>query len=259
MLTMNVNTDIAEALKKFYALEPRQFPFIVALAMNRTMKVIKQLERDAMVKAFDRPTPFTLNGLQTNIAKKEKLEASIGLREFAGKGTPASKYLAPEIYGGQRPLKRMEKALQAIGVMPAGMYAVPAKGAPLNAYGNLTGGYIVKVLSALRAFSEVGYKANRTAASAKRAKGKQKQFFAVTDPARGLPLGVYERKAKAIHMVIAYVPKAVYDKRLPFFEVAEKNAKDLLPYALQQAAKQALATSRSGARLSDFSDALGLF
>lgn len=262
MITLDVKTDIAEALKKFAKLEPRQFPFIVSLAMNRTMRVVKQIERDQMTKQLDRPTPYTLNALQTDIATKQKLEASISLKAFAGKGVAAAKYLAPNIYGGGRSYKGLERALQRAGALPMGMYAVPAKNLALDQNGNIPRGLIVKIISELGGFAEGGYMANRTARSAKRKRGFLINFFVVKpgEPAnqRGMPPGVYQRNGNWSKMVIAFVKAPTYSKRYTFYETAESQARTLLPAALKNAAEQALATSRDATfTLADLNRILG--
>lgn len=256
-LTVNVKTDIAEALARLSKLEPRQFPFIVALAMNRTMKVIKQDLRDEMAKVFDRPAPFTLNALATNAAKKESLEASVRLREFAGKGVPASKYLVPQIYAGPRKHKRFEIALIRAGVMPPDLFAVPGQSAPLDNYGNLRGSYITQILSYLKAFGEQGYVANRTARSTARRKA---QFFAVNPQNQrtaGLPYGIYQRTGDNIKLVIAFVKQPTYRKRFDFYGVAEKDARKLLAVELQKAGEYAISTSRANITASDIARAIG--
>ncbi len=242
MIELDVKTDIAKGLAQYAALDSRQFPFIVSLAINRTMRRIKADERQVMGSVFDRPTPFTLNSLQTVAARKDNLEAVIKLRDFAGKGTPASKYLAAQIGGGSRPHKPHEKALAAAGILPPGLYAVPAQGAPLNAYGNLNGAYVSRILSYLKANRDGTQ--NRTKGSMVR-NSRQKQFFAISQPdKRGLPLGIYERRSGGIRMVIAFVKAPTYAKRLPFIDVAQRDARLYLAEELRIAAEQAMATSR---------------
>lgn len=252
MIEVNVQTNIAETLKKFYRLEPRQFPFIVSLALNRTAKQINENEKKEIAKVFDRPVPFTLNSLQGVPATKERLEVSVKLRDFAGKGIPASKYLAPEIYGGARPAKRFELALRAAGILPADMFAVPASGAALDAYGNMPASYINRILSYLRANRDVTQ--NRTKRTTRK---KALQFFAITAPnTRGLPLGIYERSPGKISMVIAFVKQPQYAPRFKFYDVAQQNTEAILARELEKAAEYAINTSNTTLRLEDFTSLL---
>src|SRR3546814_6873764 len=55
-------------------------------------------------------------------------------------------------------------ALQRVG-LPGDQYAFPAAGAELDAYGNMSRGQVVRLLSYLQAFGEQGYRANATARS----------------------------------------------------------------------------------------------
>lgn len=246
---MDVKTDIAKAMAKIAKIEPRQFPFIVSLAMNTTMREVKKELRKDMAETFDRPTPFTLNGLRTLTATKQKLGAEVALREFAGKGTPTAKYLEPQVYGGNRVAKRFERALRASGALPADLFAVPANNAPLNKYGNVTGPYIVRMLSYLKSNTDATQ--NQTKKSAAKA---TKAFFVINTPTSRLPMGIYERKNNGIRMIFAFVKQPHYQKLFKFFEVAEEKARQHLPEQTRLAIERALSTSRTNLTTADFSD-----
>lgn len=262
-IEFNVQSELARALAQFTGLRTRDLPFIAATAINMTMKQVKGDLKADMAAVFDRPTPFTLNSLQTApIATKDSLAAVLRFRDFAGKGTPAWKYLAPEMYGGQRKLKGFERALAAAGVLPQGYIAVPAKDFPLDRYGNIPGSYLVQVLSYLRAFGEQGYTANRAAKGAK----TRRRFYVVNDKSsaqdkRGLPWGIYERggafnktsAAKALginsRLVIAFVKPATYSVQFRFGDNAQAAAAKYFPGNVDKAAHIALeALKRNGAQ-----------
>lgn len=251
---MVIKTDIAQVLKRFEALEPRQFPFIVSLAMNKTGKIVREGLKNNMPLSLDRPTNFTLNSLMIRPATKIKLETDVGLREFAGKGTPASKYLLPQIHGGDRKHKRFERALIESGLMPNNYYAVPGGSAPLDNYGNVRGSYITSMLSYLKSSPDSFQ--NRTARSSNRKSVKNQQFFVINNTDSHLPLGIYQRKATTIGLIFAFVKKPNYSKRFLMFEIAEKLTRQHIQDELYKAAEQALKTSSSKASLSDFANAL---
>lgn len=225
-----------------------QIPFATAVALTRTAQRIKEAEVAALPRVFDRPTPYTMNSLYTKAATKRQLEAEVWFkdRRATSKGTPATAYLIPNVHGGDRSRKRMEVALQRVGLLPAGMIAVPGEGATLDAYGNMSRGQIVQILSWLQAFGEQGYRANSTASTRARiAKGSVKrgvrgtEYFASRGPghwfgARGwkqgraqhLPAGVYRRTkfgfGQSIKPVLMFVRAPVYRPRFDFYGIADR-------------------------------------
>lgn len=259
MITLDVRTDIAKALKQFHVLEPRQFPFIVALAMNRTMKQVRDQERIALARSYDRPTPRTLAGLYTRAATRDRLEALVALKDESPKGTAPDKYLKPTIEGGPRRLKAFERALKAAGYLPDGMFCVPAKDFTLDQFGNIPGGYITRLLSYLRASRSDNNPGLRGRGKRRAHARRQSTFYVIngqSKDARGLPWGIYERggawgkraAASALginsRLVIAFVKQPVYRKQFKFHELARREAVRLLPIELRAAAEQAIRTSR---------------
>lgn len=197
--------------------------FATVVALTQTAGDIKAALRQDMQSAFDRPTPYTLNSLRVNPATKQHPRADVWIKD------DATKWLLPQVQGGKRNLKRFEKALQARMLMPKGWYAVPAGGAKYDAYGNISKGVIMKLLSALKAAEiTAGYSANRTAASAKRRKGKQEQYFSLVKPHGKLKPGLYQRigfaHGSAVKPVLLYVSSVTYRQRFDFYGKANTIA-----------------------------------
>lgn len=244
MLTLDFQTDVAQALKKLYTLTPEQLAKTVATAMNRTMSTIVSKERARIAQVFDRPTPYAVRAPYAISAKPDNLIGfiSTGDGRSPGKGTPANRFLGPEIYGGDRNLKRFERALASKGILPSGLYCVPSKEAAsygiIDQYGNIKRSFIVQVLSGLQAFSEVGYLANRSAKSKRK---QRQQFFAVNgNSPRGLPLGIYQRINRSFRLVIAFVSEPHYRKRFDYFEIAQSTAERFFISDLKDAADKAI-------------------
>ena len=274
MIEFKVNDELARALAQITQLRDRDLPFIAATAINMTAKEVRKDLQDEMRQVFDRPVPFTINSLQTApIATKTNLTATLRYKDFAGKGVPAWKYLAPQIYGGERKLKGFERALQGAGLLPKGYVALPAKDFPLDQYGNIPGAYIVQVLSYLRAFGEVGYTANKAAKG--KGRGTKRRFFVVNGTNsrdnRGLPWGIYERggaygktaAAEALginsRLVIAFVPMPAYSKRFDFQGVANASAARHFPKNIDKAAQIALNALKRNRTQWGVGDVLGLY
>lgn len=246
-LTIKSNSDQTAAR---IAMRAKQLPFAAAVALNRTAYKAKPAEEREMRDVFDRPTPYTLSSVFVKRATKSNLNAVISLKDVASKGTPAAVFLLPQITGGTRPMKRFEKALQSIGVLPEGYRVMPGSGATLDAYGNLSRGQIVQILSYFKAFPDAGYKPNitvdRKLSLAKGSKRKLGYIYFVGSPGARLPLGIWQRVqlagGYAIKPVLIFVRSAKYRPTLDFIRVGELTAKSDLGDELRQALEEAMAS-----------------
>ena len=231
---------IVKDLKAF----EKQHRFASVIAMTRTAQAVKAAERKEMAKAFDRPTRYTLNALYMRRATKAVPEARVGFMDFPGKGTPAWRYLGPEIEGGARRYKRFERSLAAAGLLPHGLYAVPGDGADLDAYGNMSRGQIVKILSALRASADPLQNASK-ADKSRRRRRKENYFVGGIGRAAPLPPGIYKRIGSGPAIpVVAFVAAPHYRKRFDFFGVADRTVKSRLDIEFAHAFEQASRTAR---------------
>lgn len=96
----------------------RQLPFAGALALTRTAELGRNDVKAGMPQTFDRPTPFSVNGITIISARKTRLEAKIIVKDIQ------AEYLRlQELSGIRQPKKR---AL----ITPAAI--------KLNQYGNIT-------------------------------------------------------------------------------------------------------------------------
>lgn len=226
----------------------KQMHFAQVVALNRTAKIVKQGELEVMRARFDRPTPYTMSSLFTMPAKRgqSQLFAKVYFKDESFKGIAATKFLAPGVYGGQRGHKRSERALIANGLMKADQYLVPAAGARLDAYGNVKRGQVVQVLSALKAFGQQGYMANRTGSKRSQRKSSKSDYF-VGNPG-GEGQGIWQRVqfghgtgAKPIFM-FASAPK--YRVIVPFEKIADNMTKKHLPVQYAIAFDEAMKTAK---------------
>lgn len=216
--------------------------------------------RDAVQKqlpvAFDRPTPYTLNSLFVKPARADRLEAEAFFKDELGTsklGRPATKYLLPEVEGGPRSVKGFERALQLAGFLAPGHFAVPAAGARRDAYGNVSTGQIVQILSQLRITLTAGHARNmpfdarKQIAAQRRAGGR---FFVVRVGEKGPAPGVYQREfgGQNIAPVFIFVSRAQYSRRLDFYGIARQVSVRNFPGHLDRAFSAHLArlTSRRG-------------
>ena len=251
-MQQGVKIEGLEELKYSLIAMRKEFPYAVARTLSKVAVLAREGEYKEMKKVFDRPTPYTLKSLYTKSAKMDDLTSAIWLKGKmeAGKGTPAIYYLAPQIFGGARSLKRHESALRRIGILPPDLYCVPGKGADLDAYGNMKSAQIVKILSYFQAFSEVGYRANITEQRKKKmAKGTKKKlgvtYFAIRKRRGKLAPGIYQRtELMGVKMLIAFVKRPHYMKRLLFWETAREVANKEWKHLFDEAMEAALAKGR---------------
>ncbi len=256
MLEYKVTGDVRAITDQLSRMAKEQIPFATAKALTMTAKAV-QREIDAEIKrVFDRPTPYTQRATFVRTATKQRLFAEVKLKDESFKGNPAVRYLQAQVEGGPRKHKGFEKLLIRAGVMPAGWYAVPGAAAPLDAYGNIAGGTITRILSQVQASRDP--LANASARSRKRkAKVRGGRYFAVMpgrERTKHLKPGIYERIGfgfgSAIKPVLIYVQRAPkYRKRLQFYRIADQVARMRFPIEFARAAREAISTARPAGRM----------
>lgn len=230
----------------------RQMPFAASRGLNLVGKRIQEQQVHEMRDIFDRPTPYTLSALRLKPATKTKLVAEVAFKNEATKAIAADKFLAAQVAGGERRMKRFERALQAARVLPAGYCAVPGSGAEIDAYGNMKPSQIVQILAWFRAFPETGYRANMTDKSKGRlAKGSKKKgtlgyaYFA--GKIKGQE-GIWKRygfaRGSAVKPVLIFVRWARYEARYDFDYVARHTFEREGEALMRQAIAEALRTAR---------------
>lgn len=205
--------DTSAAFVESLAKRSTNIQFASAVALTRTAQKVKAAQIDLMQQKLDRPTRFTLNSLQLKPATKTKLEAIVETKQGFG-SVPAGRYLSPLVDGGERRMKASEKRL--------GSYWTPARGASLDASGNIRGSTINKVLSQLKLRADT----QQNASGSKRSKAKRKS------DAYFLQNGiVFQRKGKTKPAPFLILVKKVptYRRMLPWYETATEVVDQTLP------------------------------
>lgn len=251
-MRITVKSNIASVLRGLDRSE-KQVRYATAVALTRTAQDVRRAEYDEMRRTFDRPTPYTLRSLFVKGATRANLEAVVWVKDDrAGSGTPAERYLLPQIVGGPRGLKGFEKALQRAGYMRAGDRAVPGRFARLDRYGNVSFGQIIQILSQLRITLTAGHDRNISTDRKKAAKARQRaggQYIALPNGRGKLPPGIYQRRDFAIgsaapRAVFVFVSGASYRKRFHFERVARRTIAERLPVHFTRAYREALGGAR---------------
>ena len=238
--------DVARQIKEV----GKQAEYAAAVALTRTAQDIRTELKEEMRRSFDRPTPYTMNSLFVKGANKSNIESKVWLKDNPfGKGTSADRYLGPQINGGVRSLKGMERALQATGLMARNDFAIPAAGAQLDSYGNVKRSQIVQILSQLKVQLKAGYESRRSdsAASKRSVRRQGKTYFAIPKAIGGLKPGVYLKikfgHGSAIKPVFIFTPSARYKPRFKFFDVGLKVATERFPVHFRQEMEKAIRTA----------------
>lgn len=228
-----------------------QVEFAAAVSLTRAAKDAQAAIRSEMQRAFDRPTTYALNGTFMKAATKVNLEARVWVKDNPfGKGTPADRFLLPEIYGGKRGQKGMERMLQAAGLLPAGWFAVPAAGAQMDGNGNVKRSQITQILSQLQVQQKAGFESRRSnSAASRRTVARQGvTYFALPQATRGLRPGIYLKRrfahGSAIRPVFIFVRAVQYKPLLKFFEVGQAVAELRFAFHFDTELKKAIATAK---------------
>ena len=226
-------------------LEPlRQIQRATPRAIKRALDKTAFEARDAAVaeikRVFDRPVPYTQNAVYTQPSRLETMTAIVGLKDQAMSGTPAAKYLQPQMGGGERRQKRFEKWLVYHGIMRANQFAVPGRGAPLDAYGNVRRGLYTQILSALQA-SPDPMQNETTRSRARRQRRGGYRIFVVRR--NGQPIGIGRaRGAGDLEMLFFFITNSPrYERRFKFADLVIKTAAREFPRKLDEQIRRELA------------------
>jgi hypothetical protein len=248
---------------------PQRLRNAVATALTRTAIAVREAQRAEMRDVFDRPTPFTLGSLFVQPASGDQAvpEARVGIKDNVGGARSAWSWLRWQVLGGMRTNTAFERKLIAAGAMRDGDRMVPGRYAKRDAFGNVSRGQLVQILSQLRIDSTIGStrslprldfndrkidrnrKLRSIRAAYKRAGG---QYLALPNgSARGKLLpGIYlvdRFNRQDILPVLIFVSKAQYEaRRFDFSYVAELAIQRNLPGHLTGQLARAVLAKQAG-------------
>lgn len=225
-MDLKVGLDAKALQRDLSALAENEIPRAAASALNRLATGARLKVVDRMKEVFDRPNAFTLNGFFTRPATGKNLEAWVATRDFARRGTPAITYLGPQIRGGERDMKRFEKALRTVS---DGQYVVPGKDCPLDENGNIKRGIIIQILSRLNLMqdptSNMGDRtARRIAKQLKNARGSRSEYFVGYERGNRRPRGIFMLIAPGkVGEILRFVSQPHYKARLPVEQIVNET------------------------------------
>lgn len=203
-----------------------QMPFAVASALTAQVKSIQATMPSALEQDLDRPTDFTKRSVYIVPARKDKLEASVGIKD------KQAEYLLFQVRGGERFPRR--RALK----LPSEALVDGASGAPikLDAHGNIRRADLRRMVNAAK-------QANPT-----QRKGKAKPgsvFYGVPKNRPGASAGLFQRTDKGLLPLVLFPQRsAKYSPRFRFYERAREITNQQFEQLLAKSWARALATAR---------------
>ncbi len=237
-------------------------------ANRLAMQGVRDIQAE-MRRVFDRPRRQTLNALKW-VDNSGPGTATIAWRDSGevGKGVVSpSRWLRMQIVGGPRGQKGSERRLQfARGGGGQAVYLVPTRYAPTDAYGNVPGLRMVKILSDLQSLGGdgQGFDGNRRADGRSRGRRRRESYFAIWPgtPGRRLPSGklmpnnlppaIYQRfgtgTGEYIRPIFIFARSApVYRPRLDLVEVVRRTvATKAGEFFLRAMRRERVFTERAG-------------
>jgi hypothetical protein len=218
-----------EALQGLGELQ-KKMPSIAARTLTTLAYDAKKEVEGWLPRVLDRPTPYTMRSLFVFQAEKNDLRAAVAFRSEFGKmprtmmdSIEASRSMRVQVFGGARRHKASERTLLSNGITTTSRsYLVPAKGAQRDAYGNVPGSFMNKVLfqGVKRGSASQGYHRPLNNRGQHEAKRKGQYFVMRRD---GVARGIYQNMGKKAPPlpVFLFAEKAQYKKRVSFYAIAQ--------------------------------------
>lgn len=209
----------------------RRMGYVTYTTLNRTAAAVLADEQAEMKRVLDRPTPYTLNSMRIEYARRNSLTARVLFKDGLGnKNRSPERWIGRQVSGGPRGMKAAEGRISREVIGGQQLYLVPTRYAPLDAYGNVSRAVIVKILSSIQALGDAS--ANRRRRS--RGRRRDEEYFAIYSNRPGLKPGIYRRMRTAfgagvipIFTFAKNAPK--YSSRYDFYGTAERSAARHLP------------------------------
>jgi len=243
-LKVSVKVESAKLQQGLKQLSNGEMAGAIAEGLTRLAGGARLQVVDRMKEVFDNPSRFTLNGFYTKPAKADDLTAWVATRDYAPNGTPAIRYLGPQIYGGPRDMTKFEKAMRGI---TEGQYIIPADGAPKTATGDLQRGFVTQILSRLGLMRDSTANMSpstrkRLARQGKIAKGQKSEFYVARERGNGRPIGLYRVAGSGkVEPVLWFVAKQpIYEIRLPVEQIVEDTVARRYDRIMTSALRKAL-------------------
>lgn len=223
-MRVNVSSNIDQVLGSTRRIHP-QFCFACAKALTDTVRLVQFGLPAETERTLDRPTDFTKRGFYIQAARKDNLQASVGVKD------KQAAYLQYQVEGGKRAPRKVALRLPSV--------------VQLNAHGNVPAGLVRTLIARAKA----GKRA--TKGQARRFGVSQKSELFYGEPGDGRPAGIYKRVVLSAtrHQLVPVIvfPKqdAQYtDRRFDFYGFVHRTFEREFEPALGRAWVEALASAK---------------
>mgnify|MGYP001035941654 CR=1 FL=1 len=242
MTLIDVSHNIKDVERELNRVARDQLPFASAVAITRTAKILDRELSGQLSAELDNPTPYIARATFSTSARKDRLEATIGVRDQASRGASPAQYVQEHFSGDARGMKPYELALQSIGALPRGMRAVPGTGIKLDRFGNPNRRDVQEVIGAMRrGISVFKGKGKRTVLTGYFVRMPQDG----RPQARHLAPGIWRRIGMdAVVPVFLFVEQADYRKRFDLPKLARTVIDREFGRELAKSLDQAVRTAR---------------
>jgi len=223
-MRIDLTSNVREVIPAIDALFSDQVPYAIALALTKTARLVADGLPADLTQDLDRPTEFTKRGFYVQAARKDFLQATVGVKD------KQAAYLGYQIEGGER--RPMKKALR----LPANVQ--------LNDYGNVPSGLIRQLIARAKAGRRV------TKGQARRFGVSQELDLFYGEPPDGRPAGIYKRvtisptRHQLVPIIVFPARPATYRAHFDFAARAARIADREFGAAFTAAWQQAVATAR---------------
>lgn len=242
-MNVTLEVDVASFRRNLAGFSDRRIAAAISTALTRTAWELREDWNKQLRSNLQQPTPYTMRSVKVQTATAQKLEAAtfVSQQGRPGEVVPAE-YLGTQERGGDRNLRKFERALVAKGAMPSGHRALPGQYAKIDGFGNVTRSQIVQVLNQIAgADVSVGYRRVIGKTEAKRAQAARRSgrlYVAIPKKIGQLEAGIYERKQRQLLPVFFFVDRTTYRKKLNLVERGKSMVVDKVTAQIERAIRE---------------------
>jgi hypothetical protein len=217
-----VSSNIDQVLRDTARMHP-QFRFACAKALTDTVRMVQGAMPAELESALDRPTQFTKAGFFIQPARKDNLQAAVGVKDRQ------AQYMAYQVKGGRRAPTKTALRLPSV--------------VDLNESGNLPANAIKQLVARARA----GKRTTKRQAARLKVSSAVDLFYG--EPGDGRPAGIYKRvvispeRHQLIPIIVFPKQAASYERRFDFYGVSKRIVMREFDRALRSAWDEALRTA----------------
>jgi hypothetical protein len=235
MLTIKIE-GLDKLQRKLDDLGKSQIPFAAKMALQDTAFEVRAEEQREMARVLDRPMPYVVQSVVVNKSElsKSNLSVAVGIPpEMKG----AIESIAPQVFGGERRVKKSELQLRRLGALPTDKFIAASQSAFTDAYGNIPRSVMKDILSDLQAHPDfIGPRRRKT--------GSKSRYFVMMQGTT--PVGIAERyDNRNARQVLAFVSRPSYQaKRFDFYSVANAVIYRAWKVNFRRRFREAMATAK---------------